>query len=370
MTKIPPDDVLGSLYILRIRESDQLHPAFPLQEEGQSRGAESPERGPVSTRKTSFSWSTTTFELLVYTMQCWIMLICSLLLFLVIFFRNSIQNGTKFHCLCQKISSDDTLESLYKLRIRESAQLKTVLELHDMEIHQKISMLNYQKLKTMEKRSIDQKLRLRNFDAREGRIETEAVVKNRKGMSCVEGGKGTCTSGKEKASVRDQCSLRHESNDRAQKPDHNAATPSEPPCHEVKLCRRKEVFKAKITLVPFFDDCADVIWKVLARERLVNIDIRPSAGFFFEKKKGNRLYGWRRSAQNERRDIFGALAVLSGYRMVGGFHGLSLLSAKHSRSLVWWEDTMWKAVRNAPWRTSNTVWSNGRLSPCFCERPI
>ena len=44
-----------------------------------------------------------------------------------------------------KIPSDDILESLYKLRIRESAQLKTVLELYDMEIHQKISVPNYQK---------------------------------------------------------------------------------------------------------------------------------------------------------------------------------------------------------------------------------
>ena len=38
---------------------------------------------------------------------------------------------------------------------------------------------------------LDQKLRLRNFDARHGRIETGAVVKNRKGMSSVDGGKGT-----------------------------------------------------------------------------------------------------------------------------------------------------------------------------------
>ena len=37
-----------------------------------------------------------------------------------------------------KIPSDDILESLYKLRMRECAQLKTVLELYDMEIHQKI----------------------------------------------------------------------------------------------------------------------------------------------------------------------------------------------------------------------------------------
>ena len=54
-----------------------------------------------------------------------------------------------------KIPSDDVLESLYKLRIRESDQLRTVLELYDMESHQKISMPNYEKLKAMVKRSID-----------------------------------------------------------------------------------------------------------------------------------------------------------------------------------------------------------------------
>ena len=34
-----------------------------------------------------------------------------------------------------KVPSDDVLKSLYKLRIRESAQLKTVSEVYDMEIH-------------------------------------------------------------------------------------------------------------------------------------------------------------------------------------------------------------------------------------------
>ena len=38
-----------------------------------------------------------------------------------------------------KIPSDDVLESLYKLKIRECAQLKTVLEMYDVEMHQKIS---------------------------------------------------------------------------------------------------------------------------------------------------------------------------------------------------------------------------------------
>ena len=53
-----------------------------------------------------------------------------------------------------KIPPDDILESLYKLRIRESDQLKTVLALY-----QKILVPDYQQLKTMVKRSVDQKLR-------------------------------------------------------------------------------------------------------------------------------------------------------------------------------------------------------------------
>ena len=36
-----------------------------------------------------------------------------------------------------KIPPDEILEGLYKLRIRESEKLKTVLELYDLEIHQK-----------------------------------------------------------------------------------------------------------------------------------------------------------------------------------------------------------------------------------------
>ena len=100
-----------------------------------------------------------------------------------------------------KCPSDDVLESLYKIRIRESDQLKTVLDLYEMEIHQKISMPNYQKFKTMVRR-IDQKLRLRIFDSRHRNIESGAVVNSRKGESGVEGGKGTCYQWKEKASVR------------------------------------------------------------------------------------------------------------------------------------------------------------------------
>ena len=36
-----------------------------------------------------------------------------------------------------KVPHDEILEGLYKLRIRESEKLKTVLELYDLETHQK-----------------------------------------------------------------------------------------------------------------------------------------------------------------------------------------------------------------------------------------
>ena len=62
-----------------------------------------------------------------------------------------------------KIPSDDILEGLYKLRIRESEKLKTLLELYDLEIHQKKAGPDFHRLKTMLKRSIEQDLRNSNF---------------------------------------------------------------------------------------------------------------------------------------------------------------------------------------------------------------
>ena len=77
-----------------------------------------------------------------------------------------------------QIPSDDILEGLYKFRIRGSEKLKTVLKLYNMEIHQKKAGPDYHRLKTMVKRSIEQDLRHRNFGARNGNYERNAVVKN------------------------------------------------------------------------------------------------------------------------------------------------------------------------------------------------
>ena len=73
-----------------------------------------------------------------------------------------------------KIPLDDILEGLYKLRIRESGKLKTVLELYNLEIHQKKLGPDYHRLKTMVKRSIEQDTRNKNFGTRNGNYERNA----------------------------------------------------------------------------------------------------------------------------------------------------------------------------------------------------
>ena len=78
-----------------------------------------------------------------------------------------------------KIPPDDILEGLYKLRIRESEKLKTVLELYDLETHQKKLGPDYHRLKNMVKRSIEQDVRNKKFGARSGSFEKNAVVKNK-----------------------------------------------------------------------------------------------------------------------------------------------------------------------------------------------
>ena len=102
-----------------------------------------------------------------------------------------------------------------KLRIRESEKLKTVLELYDLEIHQKKIGLDYHRLKTMVKRSIGQDKRNKNFGARNGNYERNAVVKNtgtkQRGQRILGDcwqweSNGQCVKG-------DSCSFRHEINE-------------------------------------------------------------------------------------------------------------------------------------------------------------
>ena len=115
-----------------------------------------------------------------------------------------------------KIPHDDILEGFYKLRIRQSEKLKTALELYDLETHQKKSGPDYQRLKTIVKRSIEQENRNKNFGQEVEILRKNAVVKNQgtkqrvqRILEIVGNGKtnGQCVKG-------DNCSFRHDVNKR------------------------------------------------------------------------------------------------------------------------------------------------------------
>ena len=118
--------------------------------------------------------------------------------------------------LMTKIPHDDILEGLYTLRIRESEKLKTVLELYDLETHQKKLGPDYHRLKTMVKRSIEQEIRNKNFGNRIGNFEKNAVVKNQGTKQRVQRILGDCWQWEANGQCvkGDNCSFRHDMNKR------------------------------------------------------------------------------------------------------------------------------------------------------------
>ena len=143
------------------------------------------------------TWSTSTSESLEPMIPSRIMPTYSLLVFEMMIFRNSIQSGTEFCCPWRKIPPDDILEGLYKLRIRESEKLKTVLEFVWPGDSSEENRTWFSKdWKLWWKRSIEQDLRNKNFGIGNGKFWEErrgqesgdktAWTKNSRRFSAVE----------------------------------------------------------------------------------------------------------------------------------------------------------------------------------------
>ena len=84
--------------------------------------------------------------------------------------------------------------------------------------HQKKAKSDYHRLKTMVKRSIEQNLRIKNFEARNGTYERNAVVKNQGTKQRVQRILGECWQWESngQCSNGDNRSFRHVINMRAQ----------------------------------------------------------------------------------------------------------------------------------------------------------
>ena len=146
-----------------------------------------------------------------------------------------------------KIPSDDILESLYKLRIRESDQLNTIGIVRHGDSSEDINA----PLSKVE-----------NHGKKEHRSETSIAKLWRQAWEAWDRSSGQESKGNEWRWRRkkyllpvarkrpvysngDQCSFRHESNDRAQKPNHTAATPSEPSLSRGRSVSRKRSIRGK-----------------------------------------------------------------------------------------------------------------------------
>ena len=89
------------------------------------------------------------------------------------------------------------------------------------------------------------------------------MVKSRKRLIGVEGGKVIVTSGKKKASVRKETGAVSVTRPKIVPKNQNTLPPRllSQPYHEVEVCRGREVSEAKVTMGPFFDNRADIIMR-------------------------------------------------------------------------------------------------------------
>ena len=134
-----------------------------------------------------------------------------------------------------------------------------------MEIHQKKAGPDFHRLKTMARRSIEQNLRMKNFEARNGNYETSALVKNQRATQCEQRSLGDCWQGKAngQCSNGDSCSFRHDMNKLAKSTQPNPS-PRSSTQQSVKKYREPEVPEARVPVEECLDGPARITSKELA----------------------------------------------------------------------------------------------------------
>ena len=179
-----------------------------------------------------------------------------------------------------KIPPDDILEGLYKLRIRQSGKLKTVLELYDLEIHQKKIGPDYHRLKTMVQRSIEQDIRNKIFGIRNGNYERNAVVKNQGTKQRVQKILGDCWQWEFNGQCvkGDNCSFRHEIDKREKMTVEHVS-------RILSCSRMREKRREPEVVVECFDGLARITSKELAPTRSVE-KWHPPECLFYKTKSG------------------------------------------------------------------------------------
>ena len=113
-------------------------------------------------------------------------------------------------------------------------------------------------------------------------------------------------------------------------------------------------FKTENSL-EFGKSCAELSWK---SPNLNTSSIR------------DERYCWESSTKSERRNFSSTAPIRIGWKMVGWFYGMLLLSSKCRRPPGRWENSLWKTNQRTIQRTNNSFWNDGWRSPDFNTRPI
>ena len=76
------------------------------------------------------------------------------------------------------------------------------------------------------------------------------------------------------------------------------------------------------------------------------------------------------SAQSKGRHLCCIVVIRSEWKLVGRFHGTLFTSAKRHRSVIWWEDALWKTFWATIFWTDYSIWFIGWVSPYNCEGSV
>ena len=230
--------------------------------------------GKTSPRYSNTKNSTTTFELLVLMIP---FLMTPIYLQLLWWCSEFETRWDEIVLSMTRIPPDDVLESLDKLRKRESVQFKTVLELYDMEIHQKISMPNDQKFEDDGEKEYRSEATITKLWCPKWSNLQQCQWLRLAGVSVMlEEYKDNAVSGKQKDSVREESNAVSGTTVMSVQNQHQKTLhPLSHQHKEVEMRRGKGNSEGGVCLGSPIDSRAETSWKVFALKYPVTIGIFP-----------------------------------------------------------------------------------------------
>ena len=159
-----------------------------------------------------------------------------------------------------------------------------------MEIHQKKGGPDYHRFKTIAKRSIEQNLRMKKFEARNGNFETSAVVKNQRAKQREQRSLGDCWQWKAngQCSKGDSCRFRHDVNKRAKSTQPNPSPKSSTQQSVRNASRPLSLLKKQISL------CGQIVRDLTVAHRVGALPLDREGARLLSGIR-NRLLYWQKN---------------------------------------------------------------------------